>query len=342
MPRSILFVVLFVSTFSLVHAQDQPPAKQQTARQALLEILTGDENAISKHLTVEVQQNLKAGKGQSGVSASGAISMGTVAALRELNQANREVFETGPILFAADEPKTHERLEIHVEGDDLAGDEDTLQLSLHAFRDGQEIETGMQLISQIQVNMKKQVGVWRLNAITVSVMLPVGDPKLMERLTKGMEGGGMFGGKIGASTAPTAEKPKMDTKTTVGMLAAAEATHARSHPESGFTCSLSDLIDSNKTIIEALQIDPAIATGVLDGYKFTLSGCQGSPAASFQITAEPVSPASGSKAFCTDATHNVRVSNDGRGSTCLSSGKVERGQGNAASLPEAHTTVVFH
>jgi len=338
MPRSILFLVFLVSTLNLVHAQDQPTAKPQTARQALLEILTGDENAISKHMTVEVQQSLKAGKGQSGM-----MAMGTVSSLREmgLNRANREVFDTGPILFAMNEPKTHERVEIHVEGDDLAGEEDTLQLSVHAFRDGQEIDTPMRVVSQIQVDMKKQESVWRMNAITVSVVLPVGDPKLMERLEKGVEGGGMFGGKIGAAPAATAERPKLDTRTTLSMLAVLEGTFAQSHPESGFTCSLSDLIDNSKRMAEALQIDPAVATGVLDGYKFTLSGCQGSPAATFQITAEPVSAATGNKAFCTDATHNVRVSNDGRGSTCLSSGKVERGQGNAALLPESHTEIVL-
>jgi hypothetical protein len=302
--------------------------------------MTGDENAISKHLTVEVQQSLKPGKGQSGMMAMGAVS-----ALHELrmNKANLEVFDTGPILFAVKEPKTNERLEVHVEGDDLAGEEDTLQLSLHGFRDGQEIDTGMQIISQIQTNMKKQESVWRLNAITVSIVLPVGDPKLMERLTHSMSdvgGVGMWGGKVGASPGGTFEKPKLDTNTTVGMLAAAEGNYAQSHPESGFTCSLSDLIDSNKSLMEALQIDPAIASGVLNGYKFTLSGCQGSPAASFQVTAEPVSPAAGTKAFCTDATQNVRASNDGRGSTCLSSGKVERGEPSAAS-PGSHATIVF-
>jgi len=338
MPRSILFLVLLFSSLS-VYAQEQPPAKPQTARQALLEILTGDENAIAKHMTVEVQQSLKAPKSQSGM-----MALGTVSALRGLNQPNREVFDTGPVLIAVNEPKTHERLEIHVEGDDLAGDEDTLQLSVHAFRDGQEIDTPMQVISQIQVNMKKQVGLWRLNAITVSVVLPVGDPKLMERLTNSANdfGGGMWGGKVGASSSGTAERSKPDTKSTLQMLAMLEGTYATSHADSGFTCSLSDVIDNNKPLVEALQVDPTVATGVLNGYKFTLSGCQGSPAASFQITAEPVSPAAGAKAFCTDATHNVRVSNDGRGSTCLSSGKVEHGRGNTALLPESHTEIVLH
>ena len=63
---------------------------------------------------------------------------------------------------------------------------------------------------------------------------------------------------------------------------------------------------------------------LIKGYKFSLSGCQGKPAETFHVVAEPVSLAGGAKAYCTDATRNVRTSDDGSGSTCLMAGKLSR------------------
>lgn len=297
--------------------QDQP--KIQTARQALLEVLTGGENEVAKHLTVEVQQSLKTPASQK----SGAMAFGTIAGFRNfgLNGPDHKTFDTGPVLIAIDDPKTHERIEAHVDNDDLNGDEDTMQLSRHAFRDGQEIDSALQIISQIEVAMKKQQNVWRVNQITVSAMLPVGDPKMMERLTNSLEnGGGMWGGKIGVGpTVGVAEKPKQDAQRTLQMLAFGESIYASAHPETGFTCSLSELAAQAKQ----LGVDPAIATGPFNGYRFAVSGCQGTPVGSFQLTAEPAMAAPGAKAFCTDATHNVRMSEDGRSASCLISGKAE-------------------
>jgi hypothetical protein len=69
-------------------------------------------------------------------------------------------------------------------------------------------------------------------------------------------------------------------------------------------------------------LDPRIFSGEpYHGYKFSLSGCQDKPSGSFHLVAEPVSPTGKAKAFCTDATNNVRSSDDGLGSSCLASGK---------------------
>jgi hypothetical protein len=93
---------------------------------------------------------------------------------------------------------------------------------------------------------------------------------------------------------------------------------ARTHPEIGFTCTLADLAKPN-----LLNLDPRIFSGEpYHGYKFSLSECQGKPSGSFHLVAEPVSPTGKAKAFCTDATNNVRSSADGLGSSCIASGKV--------------------
>ena len=333
MPRlhPAVHILVTLSLAASLSGQQQQARKPQTARQALLEMLTGDEQAVSKHLTVEVQQTLKQGK-----DSSGSVALGTVAGFRGLglNTANQETFETGSVLLSMQEPRTHERIEVHVDSDDLAGDEDRLQLSLHALRDGQEVDTGLEFISQIEVAMLKQEGIWRLNTITVSAKLPVGDPKLMEKLTKSVEGGGMVGAKLGAHSSDNAQdRPKPDAEQTVRMLSMAEGMYANMHPEAGFTCSLSDLVNQSGSMLSALGIDPAITSGNFNGYKFSVSGCQGTPAATFQMVAEPITPSSGAKAFCSDATHNVRTADDGRGSTCLTSGKFRQ---NRTGLATTH------
>jgi len=112
------------------------------------------------------------------------------------------------------------------------------------------------------------------------------------------------------------------------MLGFAESQFARTHPEIGFTCTLPDLAKPNM-----FNLDPQIFSGEpYQGYKFSLSGCQDKPSGSFHLVAEPVSPTGKAKAFCTDATNNVRSSDDGLGSSCLTSGKLASsfGAGDAA------------
>lgn len=317
MIRTSFFCASLLLASTLFSQQQLEQPKTQTARQALLEILTGSEDAVTKHLTTEVQQSLKTPATQK----SGAIAMGAVAGIREmgLDSPDHKTFDSGPVLLELNDPKTHERIEVHVDNDDLNGEEDTMQLSLHAFRDGQEIDTALQIISQIELGMKKQQNVWRLNEITVSAMLPVGDPKLMERLTNSMDSGvGMYGFHVNAGRASGAgEQPKFDAQHTLQMLAFAESIYASAHPDTGFTCTLSDLVNNAR----GLNLDPAMARGSFNRYRFAVSGCQGTPTGSFQITAEPTAVAPGAKAFCTDATHNIRFSEDGRAATCLASGK---------------------
>ncbi len=181
--------LLAVASFSIipsVHAQQAPPPKPpQTARQALIEILSGGADA-SKHLTVEVQKEMQ-NKSSSGF----AFNPGeVVAGFHSQAGSGFKTFETGPILFSNTDPRTHERTEVHVDNDDLNADEDTLQLSIHQFRDEKEIGTAFQFISQISVGMKKQENIWRLNEIGVIAKVPVGDPALFRQLNEGIKASG--------------------------------------------------------------------------------------------------------------------------------------------------------
>ena len=95
-------------------------------------MINGGHEGAMKHLTVEMQKSLKGEQRSS-------------AAFDQLKAASSDiqVFETGPVLLAADEPKSHEKFEVHVDSDDLSGDTDNIDISFHQFRDG--VETGHSL-----------------------------------------------------------------------------------------------------------------------------------------------------------------------------------------------------
>lgn len=265
-----------------------------------------------KHLTVEMQKSLQ-GDGKNNAAAQ-------LAAFDQIKAASSDfqVFETGQVLLSANDPKSHEKFEVHVESDDLSGDTDTMDISFHQFRDGVEQDIPYAaMLSRFTVGMKRQANVWRLNEISINIKVPVGDPKLLEKFGDGLPG--MTGVKIGGGADGKPEKPReMAPREAVEMVGMAELTYARLHPEVGFTCTLADLAKHNP-----FNLDPRIFSGEpYHGYKFSLSGCQDKPSGSFHLVAEPVSPAAGAKAYCTDATNNVRSSADGLGSSCIASGKL--------------------
>ena len=109
------------------------------------------------------------------------------------------------------------------------------------------------------------------------------------------------------------------------MLAYAEMRYAHVNPDLGFTCNIADLF-TGKDAGFSEALDPQIATGTYNGYRFAVTGCDGKPASVFHMVAEPVAAGSGSQAFCTDPTHNIRTSDDGRGSTCLAAGMVMKNE----------------
>jgi hypothetical protein len=319
-------------------ASAQPPDSKvlQTARQALIEILTGRGDA-SKHLTVEVQNEMQK-KPPSGVGFSPTAML---AGFHSVAGPHFKTFDAGQILLSASDPKTHERIELQVDSDDLNADQDTLQLSVHQFRDEKEIETPFQFISQISVGMKKQANIWRLNEIAVGAKFPVGDPALFRKFNEPAGAGARSGGEgmyaiAGGASPESAGIPKRDIQTTLSLLSIGEQMYASRHPDQGFTCSLPDLLAEDSEAA-ALGLDPQIKTGIFDGFRISASGCQGLPVGSYQIVAEPLLQSAGSKAFCTDATHNIRQSDDGRGSTCLASGRVPS---KGSIVPDVHTHIV--
>jgi hypothetical protein len=308
--RAALFLVAI--SFPFLCAQQQAPAPPpQTARQALIEIITGGQEGAKRHLTLEMQKSIQADKKN---DFSQNFSM-----LDQIKSTSSDfqTFETGQVLLATTDPKTHEKVDVHVDSDDLSGDTDNIDLSFHQFRDGVELDIPYTaLLSRFTIGFKRQENIWRLNEISANIKVPVGDPRLLEKIENS---DGMIGGKLSTDGTGKPSAPRtMPIEQTMTMVALAEGSYATTHPETGFTCTLTDLAKPNP-----FNLDPRIFNGEgYHGYKFSLSGCEGKPVGSFHLAAEPVSPAAGARAYCTDATRNVRTSDDGRGSTCLTSGKM--------------------
>jgi hypothetical protein len=129
----VLFLALCSST--VFFAQTPVPAPPpQTAREALAEMLTGGEKGLMKHLTVEAQEFLNKSESNRGAADFSLMIHG----LQSQTSSGIQAFPTGSTFLVVNEPAQHKKFEVHVDNDDLNGDQDVLELSLHSFSDGQE------------------------------------------------------------------------------------------------------------------------------------------------------------------------------------------------------------
>ncbi|HEV8181895.1 MAG TPA: hypothetical protein VGQ61_05950 [Candidatus Angelobacter sp.] len=321
--RRLRLAISLVGILAGVSAGERTVLNDQSPRQALIEMLSGGEAPFKKHLTVEMQ-----GKLQNLMKASLDNAPSPLQVLLGVNSSTTkfQAFDIGPILFAFYNPQEHQRYEITIDREDRRGDQDIMELSLHLVRNAQEKEVPGSL--RFVVNMKRQESIWRLNSLTMNATLPMGDPRILEK--------SWWSPMIAAAMGPTDdvtadapvvmdERPKMTPLRAVRMIGMAETIYAQKHPGLGYTCALSDLVNVGRGMDEEGMytfMGADIADGVYNGYRFALSGCEHKPARMFRVTAEPLTGKG--KAYCSDSSSNPRASDDGRGVTCLISGKIAR------------------
>ena len=297
---------------------------EQSPRQAMREMLSGDEEAFKKHLTLDMQAKINE---QIKTAAAGS-PIRSISSLQTARQQGLESFETGPVLFSFNNAQAHERLEVRVDGDDLHGDEDEMELSLHAFRNGVELDLPVGF--RLRLNWQAQQGVWRLTAMTVSASIPLGDPRILDKswwnppAIASLGGGGAPA--ISGAPAEDSAHPKILPARSLRLIGLAENLYVQKHPEMGFTCSLAELVEIGKGFDGENGaykfMSPEFAGGTYNGYRFALSGCTGKVPKAFQVIAEPVSGKG--RAYCSDQTRDLRASEDGSGATCLATGKFVR------------------
>jgi type IV pilus assembly protein PilA len=110
-------------------------------------------------------------------------------------------------------------------------------------------------------------------------------------------------------------------------LVTAEIYYAHAYSEIGFTCTLANFsppaAGQKPSAKAAGVIDPPLTSGTKAGYHFTLT-CpeKAKPQKTYRLSAVPITPGkSGKRAFCTDQTGTIKVSDDGKAETCFANGK---------------------
>ena len=322
---SIAFALAIVVSSS-VGAQTAPSqaAPPQTARQALIEMLFGQAPGhVEKHLPDVTRQTFKKLGEANGQSLPGIFS--AMATQAKAGGSKLETFDAGPTLLTMKEPAggNYEKLDITVERDDLISDEDQIELALHMTSGGKE-ETLLPLILRFTFSMKMESEVWRLNEVSATARFPLADPAFL----KGME----------------EHQFRQNEETalwSVRSVIVAEKSYQSA--QGGFACKLSDLGSGGKEAGAPKRVylyDSQLAGGKKNDYSFAISGCDTSH---YRVVAEPSTPDSGQRAFCSDESGTVRASADGKAATCLVSGEVVEQKVPIASelraVPQSNATV---
>ena len=213
-----------------------------------------------------------------------------------------QIMETGPILLTVEETANSEKFEVVVERDDLVGDEDEIDLSFHLYKNGQQ--QTLPVLPRLTFMMKTESDVWRLNEIVFSARVPLADPDFLKDVVKDLE---------------EKQRSRNDALASwsLSLIGKAENQYRSSHPDLGFTCSLSQLAAASKEG-QGIPIDDELGAGKKNGYVFALTGCD---SMHFKVAAEPAVAGGGQRAFCSDESGVIKVAKNGKATTCLTSGE---------------------
>lgn len=296
----------------------QQNAVPQTARQALLEMFfSKTPGTFAKHLPAATLAALEKSGGMSGLQ-----QYSLMVSKLQSQQQNLQTFETGGVLMSAQDPKTGQKMEITVENDALRGDQDDIELSFQMYKDGQAQRRPF--MPQMTFSMKQEAHIWKLNEISLTIHVPLADPDLLKAITERMQPQ-VSSASFGAQRQAPVSVAGSDATVLAAMrtILTAEVTYATSYPTVGYSCTLSNLDGfggGERNEHQAMLIDSGLASGKRYGFVFTLSGCSGTPATTFRLTAAPNANTFGRKAFCVDQSGVIRSSDDGNPATCLASG----------------------
>ena len=296
----------------------QAAAAPQTARQALIEMFfSKTPGMFAKHLPAATIAALE----KSGALAN-LQQYSTFITQLQAQGHTIQTFETGSVLLASEDAKTGQKAEITVENDTLRGDQDDIELMIHATKDGQEPMSPF--MPQMVFSMKQEAAIWKLNEISFTIHVPLADPKFLAAITQKMTpqvGSAALTqhGEVSSALAGS----DANVLAAMRMILTAEVTYAATYPTVGFTCTLSDLDGfggGQPNEHQAMLINSGLASGKRYGFVFTLSGCGAAPASAFHLTAVPNANTFGRKAFCADQSAVIRSSANGNAAACLASG----------------------
>jgi hypothetical protein len=306
--RLIRLVSLFVAVAGSISLRAQTPTATppppQSARQALLEMFLGKgENDFTKHLPEAAHQAL-IHKGDS-PETNVILKISTIGRQFTAQGEHLESFETGPNLLVSEQNNGHEKYEIAVEHDTLLGEDDEIELSVHYYKDGQL--QSLPVVPRLIFTLRQEKEIWRLTEVTAAVHAPLTDPDYLKGLRKDQN-----------------ESNEMAAKNRVTVMAMAEGNYASRHPDRGYACTLATLVAPEPGAQpgeSGFVYDPGQGNEEWSGYRFALTGCDGTPAAKYRITAVPLESDAGMKTFCADESGAFKFVTTGKSSSCLSRGQ---------------------
>lgn len=291
-------------------AQNSTPPPQQSARQALIEMFMGKGSEdFTKHLPGEARKALI----RKGETAETSFVLRIAAIGREVTaQAGRiQTFDTGSNILISEDPNHLEKIEVAVERDSLMGDEDEIELSVHLYKDGQP--ESLPVVPSLIFRLKPENETWKLAEVTVAAHMPLTDPDYLKGLREEQD----------KSTEQAAQSRMV-------MIAQAETTYAANHRDVGYSCTLTILFPPSAAgqVVDSV---PGLDNEERNGYRFSLSGCDGAPAPKYRVMAVPVDPESTMKVFCADESGPVKFVAVDNKASCFSDGKTV-GEGATPAL----------
>lgn len=314
MSRMWMALTAMIVALAPLRAQTTSPP-QQSARQALIEMFLSKNPAdFAKHLPDAARQAL--------IHKSETPDTSIVLRIASLGRTltgqgeHIETFDVGPNILVSEQPD-HERFEVAVEHDSLMGEQNEIELSIHIYKNGQE--QSIPVVPRLIFTLTQEGEIWRLTEVTVAAHIPLTDPDYLKGLRKQQD-----------------EANENAAQMRVNMIVATQPGYAVQHPETGYSCTISNLIpQSAEPSAPEGSTSPDSAAGAEEsnGYRFTLSGCSGAPARKYRLTAVPIDPDSEGKTFCADESGTVKFVTGGKPSACFSSGQpLERPQYGATEV----------
>jgi hypothetical protein len=282
-------------------SQTSTPPPPQSARQALIEMFLGKgDKDFEKHLPEAARQAL-IHKGET-PDTSVVLRISTIGREMVAQGEHIETFDEGPTLLVNTQNEGHERIEVAVEHDSLLGEEDEIELSIHYYKDGQ-LQT-LPVVPRLIFTFKQENEIWRLNEITAAAHVPLTDPDYLKELRKEQN-----------------EANETAARNRVSNIAGAETNYAAAHPDRGYACTLATLFPQTPVEEGAPSYPAEAANAESDGYRFALTGCVGTPASKFRVSAVPTDPDASQKTFCADESGTLKFVTGGKSSSCFGQGE---------------------
>jgi hypothetical protein len=296
----------------------------QTPRQALLELLKATSAEQIDWHTPDVLLHEMA-KLPADVRQKQHQSMMFLALFMAMSPNTVQTFDSGPIFAVVQNPKDNSKVEVTVDRDDLTGDTDVMEFSIHVTKDGKPQE--LPFDPRLLIDMKLEKNVWKLGRIGASASIQLDDPKVAALIVQGIQE--QLKKSAAASTMNGPAAPRTTSELTVvsslRTLNTSEVAYAATYPNLGFTCRLSDLGGSlsGKSPDEhgAQLINPALEAGTRYGYRIEISACGGTPAHTYKIVATPSQKGLGHRTYCTDQSAVIRSVDEAASAECSTQGK---------------------